>query len=73
MPQLHLYVPDKVARELRQRARSRGLTVSRYLAQLVHHDVGDEWPKGFFERVVGKWAGDLKRPRQGAYEKREVT
>ncbi len=31
----------------------------------------DQWPTGFFERTAGKWIGELERPPQGEYEKRE--
>ncbi len=31
----------------------------------------DQWPAGFFERTAGKWIGELERPPQGEYEKRE--
>jgi hypothetical protein len=72
MPQLHLYVPDRVAAELRTRARARGLSVSRYLAALVQRELGQGWPEGFFEEVVGGWKGPrLRRPPQGKYERRE--
>jgi hypothetical protein len=29
------------------------------------------WPPGFFENTAGKWIGDLERPAQGEFEKRE--
>jgi hypothetical protein len=29
------------------------------------------WPPGFFEATAGKWVGDLERPPQGDFEKRE--
>ncbi len=72
MPQLHLYVPDTTAELLRSRADQRGISLSGYLAEVVGREVGDEgWPEGFFEEVLGGWEGELERPPQGAYEKRE--
>lgn len=72
MPQLHLYVPDTTAELLRRKAEQRGLTLSRYLAEVVGREVdGDGWPEGFFEDVLGAWEGELRRPPQGSYEKRE--
>ena len=72
MAQLHFYVPESVAQELRQRAPAQGLALSSYLARLVRGEVDQAWPKGYFERVVGGWKGrPLKRPPQEAYEKRE--
>ena len=29
------------------------------------------WPPGFFESTAGKWVGELERPPQGEFEKRE--
>jgi hypothetical protein len=72
MPQLHVYVPEPVARSLRARARAAGLTVSRYLATVVRRDLGEGWPPGYFDQVVGRWQGkELRRASQGPYERRE--
>ena len=72
MPQLHLYVPDRVAGVVRERARARGMTVSGYLAELVTREVASDWPEGYFDQVVGGWeGGPLRRPAQGRFESRE--
>lgn len=72
MPQLHIYVPDKVASVVRERARARGMTVSGFLAALVVREVASDWPDGYFDEVVGGWEGPpLRRPTQGRFEKRE--
>lgn len=72
MPQLHLYVPDAVAERLRSKAKERGMSLSGYLAEIAGREVGgEEWPRGFFEEVLGGWAGELERPLQGDYEERE--
>jgi len=72
MAQLHLYVSDDLATKIEQRARKRGLSVSRYLAEVVRREVVTEWPRGFFDTVVGGWVGEpLERPRQGKLEARE--
>jgi hypothetical protein len=72
MPQLHLYVSDEVAILVRQRARARRMTVSRYLADLVRNEVSSGWPEGFFDEIVGGWAGKpLRRPAQGRFERRQ--
>ena len=71
MPQLHLYVPEKVAASIRRRADSAGLSVSAYLAQVVVREVSDAWPARFFVDVVGGWNGEpLVRGPQGKLEKR---
>ena len=72
MPQLHLYVPEDVAAEVQRRAKARGVSVSRYLADLVHHQVGTGWPDGYFDEVVGGWKGaPLARVSQGQLETRD--
>ena len=72
MPQLHLYVPKELANEVARRAQSRGMSVSRFLADLVRREVTSGWPVGYFEAVAGGWVGEaLERPDQGSYELRE--
>ena len=72
MPQLHLYVPDTTAQLLKRRAEERGMTLSKYLAEVVRKETdNEEWPGGFFENVLGAWEGKIERPSQGLYEERE--
>lgn len=72
MPQLHLYVPKKVAALVRHRAHSRGQTVSRYLAEIVRRETAAGWPEGFFDHVVGGWRGArLRRPPAKRPERRD--
>lgn len=73
MPQLHLYVPDELAAEIARRAEARGLSVSRYLADLVRAEVAGGWPEDFFGSVVGGWAGPaLERAPQPPLEVRSA-
>lgn len=57
MPQLHLYVSDDVAIALRERARERGTSLSKLLAEIVTRDARRAWPEGWVERVAGAWTG----------------
>lgn len=71
MPQLHFYVSEKTAAYVKKKAESAGLSVSKYIAELVENEVAIDWPEGFFEEVVGGWEGEpLERAPQGAYEVR---
>ncbi len=73
MPQLHCYVPEELAARLRQRAEAHGLSVSRYLAEMVRRDVETSWPAHFFSEVVGGWQGEaLTRPAEGEPEVRDA-
>jgi hypothetical protein len=72
MAQLHCYVPEEVAKQAQRRATQSGLTLSRYLADLVKRDAGTsaEWPEGYFD-IFGKWEGaPLERPASVPFEKR---
>jgi hypothetical protein len=74
MPQLHFYVPDPVAKKIKERAATYGVSTSKYLAELVQRDLAiSDWPEGFFDKVVGSWQGDpLQRPTQGKFDTREA-
>ena len=73
MPQLYTYVPKSLAARVTARAKARGVAVSRYLADLIRHDVELGWPDGFFDRVAGGWKGrPLRRAPQGRPEDRET-
>jgi len=72
MPQLHVYVPEKVASIVRKRAEERGMSVSGYLAELVTSQVASDWPEDYFDQVVGGWKGQpIRRPPQRSFESRE--
>ena len=73
MPQLHFYVPEEVAKQVKRKAEQAKVPVSRYLADIVKREAGVEggWPEGYFEQVFGQWEGKpLQRPSQGEFEKR---
>ena len=75
MPQLHLYVPKELAREVKRRAQAKGSTVSAYLAELVKREVADAWPDGFFDEVGGGWAGEplVRSPQPVAEERKPLA
>ena len=73
MAQLHCYVPEEIAQQAQRRAEQSGLSLSRYLAELVKRDaqISSGWPEGYFD-IFGKWEGaPLERPPQGELEQRE--
>jgi hypothetical protein len=73
MPRLSCYVPEGMARKVREQAEAAGVSTSQYLAELIRRDVSSGWPGGYFEQVVGGWQGEeLVRPEQPAVEAREV-
>lgn len=72
MPQVHLYLSEQKVEVLKRRARAKGMSLSKYLAELVTHDIADAWPEGYFTEVLGSWEGNLERPAQGSFETREA-
>lgn len=72
MTQLHCYVPDSLAEQVQRRAAQAGLSLSRYLTELIKRDVATEatWPETYFDNF-GKWEGErLERPEQLPIEER---
>jgi len=72
MAQLHCYVPEGVAQQAQRRASQAGLSLSRYLAELVKRDaqIDNAWPEGYFE-LLGQWEGaPLERPPQSLAQER---
>jgi len=72
MTQLHCYVPDDIAEKIQNRATQVGLSLSRYLAELVKQDVvaNASWSETYFDNL-GTWEGlPLERPEQPKIEER---
>jgi hypothetical protein len=67
MPRLNFQVPEDMVTRLSQRAKRERLSLSKYLAKLVTSQTADEWPTGYFEQVLGRWKGELKRPPQSRF------
>ena len=61
MPQLHFYVPDDVAEQIKARAALAKQPVSRYVAELVKRDVGLGWPTDYFKRISSAADGAAMR------------
>jgi hypothetical protein len=57
MPQLHFYVPDDVAEQIKARAARAHLSISRYVADLVKRDIVQSWPEDYFEQISGAAEG----------------
>jgi hypothetical protein len=59
MPQMHFYVPDKVAKKIKDNAKRLGVSSSKYVSQLVTEKVDGGWPAGYLESL-GKSKVDIK-------------
>ena len=71
MAQLHCYLPESEAKNLKRRASQAGMSVSRYLAELARKDLVADWPPGYFDRVFSGDDNDaIERAPQGEFETR---
>jgi len=70
MPQLHFYVPEAVAEQIKQRAAKARQPMSRYIADLVMRDAGQGWPEGYFESLTGTPDDVIPYEPSGLPEKR---
>ncbi len=70
MPQLHFYVPDAVAEQIKRRAAKARQPVSRYIADLVMRDAGQGWPEGYFESLTGSAKDKIRYEPSGRPEER---
>ena len=56
MAQLHLSVDAETAAQLAEEADLRGLSLSKYLAELLQRAMPSRWPKGYLDAVIGSCA-----------------
>lgn len=61
MPQLHFSVDQATVDRIVERARQEGMSVSAYIASLVRGQLGEGWPEGYLDEVVGS-CPDLSVP-----------
>jgi hypothetical protein len=59
MPQMHFYVPDKVAKRIKDNAKRLGIPSSKYVSQIITEKVEGSWPAGYIESL-GKRNIDIK-------------
>ena len=63
MAQLHCSVDEATAARLAEEARKRGLSLSRYLAEIVRRELPEQWPEDYLHAVVGSCASfPIKEP-----------
>jgi hypothetical protein len=69
MPQLHLSVDPYTADQLAKEAEREGVSLSKYLANLVSRAHPGTWPKGYLRKIIGSSAKDpIKEPRDLALD-----
>lgn len=72
MPQLHFYVTDEVAERIKDRAKKRNLSVSRFVAETMTREAHNGWPGGYLESVVGAWSGEFTEQEELPFESRDL-
>ena len=57
MPQLAIYIDDKLSKKLNKAIEVSGKSRSKWVADLIEAKLRDEWPEDFFE-LAGSWEGE---------------
>jgi hypothetical protein len=57
MPQLAIYIDDKLSRQLNKAIKVSGKSRSKWVADLIKAKLKDEWPEDFF-KLAGSWEGE---------------
>lgn len=57
MPQLAIYIHDKLSNKLNKAIKVSGKSRSKWVADLIEAKLQDEWPEDFFE-LAGSWEGE---------------
>ena len=70
MRRFYFYVPKGRSRQIREEAKAKKLSVSKYVVEAVQRETHLRWPEGYLERVVGKWHGDFPDTEELPYEAR---
>jgi len=67
MGQVTVYLDDESERQMRRAAKAAGVSVSRWLAELVHDRTRREWPEAVI-KAAGTWTDfpDIDRLRADA-------
>jgi hypothetical protein len=74
MPQIHFSVDEQTAKRIAREAKKRGMTVSKYVATLVAHEMADAWPPSYLDTVVGSCGGaQLTEPEELTLDDVEIA
>lgn len=73
MPQLNVYVPGELEREIRQQAKREGKTLSSFIAGLFRSKKKDaKWDSQFIKEVLGGWQGKAPEITRPLPEERDI-
>lgn len=71
MPHLNVYLPEELAKKVKNEARQRKISLSAFVTNVLRERVSRKgWRKGFFTDVVGAWQGEFPKVRRPSGEKR---
>ena len=57
MPQVGIYIDDKLSKKLDKAIKAARKSRSKWVADLIAEKLEDEWPNGFFE-LAGSWESE---------------
>ena len=60
MPQLNIYVTERLARTIRSRAKAQGKSLSEFVTGVLEEKLQPKaWDEAFFKKVMGSWKGEF--------------
>lgn len=73
MSQMNVYVPDKIEKEIRKKAKKLGKSISSFLTDILSRnmELKNAWHPDFFSKILGKWQGDFSVPKRVHPEERD--
>jgi hypothetical protein len=57
MPQLAIYIDDKLSKKMNKAIKISGKSRSKWVADVIKAKLADEWPQDFFD-LAGSWEGE---------------
>ena len=57
MPQVAIYIDEKLSKKLDEVSKASGKSKSKWVADVISERLENEWPQGFFD-LAGSWEDD---------------
>lgn len=74
MPQLNIYVPDDLEKEVKLIAKKRGVSLSAFVSEVLRNNLQyGHWQHDFFEKTAGKWKGSFPEIERVSLEDDEAS
>lgn len=68
MPQLSLYLDNKTLKAVETKAKSRKISISKYVKEAIEKDIHSKWPNGYFDLFGSIKDATFKAPKELKFE-----